>query len=215
MRAITNATTQIFAVSLEALFGYQQARRISWPRIAAMAAARELTPQTLPIIGAFFRRNHSTVFNAVHRAETLRRNDAGFSSAYEQLRGVMTKKAQRIYISGPISGMPNGNRPAFRKAQHIINAVPGCTAINPHDIAQIAEWEKGFWQMPEARQYAAYMRVCTTNLALCDAIVMLPGWRKSPGAGAEHTIATALRIRVYTSMQEFLDTHTLVERSAA
>lgn len=216
MRNIAHATMHIYAVSYADLFGrhFQRRRRIAWPRIAAVAVARELTPQSLPTIGSFFNRDHSTVFSAIRRAETLRSTDPGFSSAYECLRVAMTK-SQRVYISGPISGMPNGNRPAFRKAQNTINILPGCIAVNPHDLAPIAEWEKGFWQMSEREQYAAYMRVCASNLALCDAIVTLPGWRKSPGAGAEYAIATALRIRIYASMQDLLDTHALIERSAA
>lgn len=212
MRNVAHTALHIFAISHTDLIGHSRDRRIAWPRFATMTAARELTAQSLPAIGGFFQRDHTTILHAIRRAETLHRADAGFAAAYEQLRAAMSKKTQRIYISGPISGIPNGNRPAFRRAQNTINALPGCTAINPHDLAPIAEWEKGFWNKPEAEQYAAYMRVCATNLMLCDAVVMLPGWRRSPGANTEHSIAAAMRIRIYATMQDLLDTRAMVEK---
>jgi hypothetical protein len=93
----------------------------------------------------------------------------------------------RIYISGPISGKPDGNKPAFEHAAELIRS-HGHDPVNPHDVcANIGK--DALWH--------DYMRKDIKALLDCDAIVMLPGWEDSRGACLEHLIAEELRIKEY------------------
>ena len=115
----------------------------------------------------------------------------------------------RIYIAGPMHGMPGFNEPAFFAAQVALNN-KGHHAENPFVIgaqfAPQAEIDKSFaslrkWEevCPMAdRRYgeakrnfkdcALAFRVRDYELATvrsCDAIYLLNGWRKSVGAKSE------------------------------
>jgi hypothetical protein len=91
----------------------------------------------------------------------------------------------KVYISGPISGYPDGNRPAFLSAsQELIHS--GAIPINPHVIGA---------HLPAGSSWVAYMRVCIAALTEADEIVMLHGWWRSRGARVEWLLARVLKIR--------------------
>lgn len=79
----------------------------------------------------------------------------------------------KLYIAGPMTGIPELNFPAFHAAAHTLRAF-GHVAINPAEINPDpnAEW-------------ADCMFEDLRELSQCDGIVMLPGWEKSPGAQIE------------------------------
>ena len=88
-----------------------------------------------------------------------------------------------VYISGPITGIPEGNRPAFAAMAARLTA-GGWRVINPHDLCDshlILSWEE-------------YMRQDLAALLTCTHIVMLPGWEHSRGARLEKTVADAVGI---------------------
>lgn len=80
---------------------------------------------------------------------------------------------KRIYIAGPMTGLPDLNFPAFNRAAAILRAV-GYVAVNP---AEINPDPAAKWQDCMFRDLA--------ELDTCDAILMLHGWEKSPGAQIE------------------------------
>jgi hypothetical protein len=90
----------------------------------------------------------------------------------------------KTYISGPISGRPNGNVEAFAHAQKYLERL-GHLAVNPitleHDHDQT-------WQ--------SFMRVDLKALLECDAVYMLFDWSASHGARIEHAIAGILGMTV-------------------
>jgi len=93
-------------------------------------------------------------------------------------------KVLTIYISGPISGMPDGNRPAFAEMAATLRS-KGWVVVNPHDLfaADVEEsWE-------------GYMRKDLAALLTCTHIVMLPGWELSRGAQLEKLVADAVGIQ--------------------
>ena len=90
----------------------------------------------------------------------------------------------RIYISGPISGRPDLNRPAFSAAAAGLRSM-GHDVINPHDIP--AE-RPGEW--------TSHMRADLAALVTCDLIAFLPGWQDSRGARLEATVAVELGLGV-------------------
>jgi len=88
-----------------------------------------------------------------------------------------------VYISGPITGIPEGNRPAFAAMAARLTA-GGWRVINPHDLCDshlILSWEE-------------YMRQDLAALLTCTHIVMLEGWGQSLGARLEKLVADAVRI---------------------
>jgi len=91
----------------------------------------------------------------------------------------------RIYISGPITGMPGLNRPAFDAAAEHIRAA-GFVPVNPFDLIDQERAARDGWQ------WSDYMRVDIAALCECDAIVLLDGWMFSSGAWLERQIASSL-----------------------
>ena len=93
-------------------------------------------------------------------------------------------KVSTIYISGPISGLPDGNRPAFAEMATTLRS-KGWVVVNPHDLfaADVEEsWE-------------GYMRKDLAALLTCTHLVMLPGWEQSRGAQLEKLVADAVGIQ--------------------
>lgn len=91
----------------------------------------------------------------------------------------------RVYIAGPMTGLPELNYPVFRAAASHLRHMG-------YQVESPAECELP----PETTSWNQFMRSGVTQLMRCDAIVMLPGWEKSRGATAEHTIAKLIDIPV-------------------
>lgn len=94
----------------------------------------------------------------------------------------------RIYLSGPISGLgPEEVRAAFGSAaEQLRKRFPGCEVIDPSRL-EIKSWT---WR--------DYMRCWVQLLAngSIDMVAMLPNWRCSRGATAEHRLANILGLQI-------------------
>ena len=90
-----------------------------------------------------------------------------------------------IYISGPMSGLPDLNFPAFHAAAAALRAV-GLEALNP------AELDHG----PDPA-WDACLRGDIAALVECKSILMLDGWMQSKGARLERHIAVQLGMPVH------------------
>ena len=87
----------------------------------------------------------------------------------------------KVYISGPMTGYPEYNRPAFAEAAEALRA-RGWEAANPGRDIMVkgeANWE-------------TYMRYAITLMMECDGILMLDGWQLSRGATIEYQLAMSL-----------------------
>lgn len=104
----------------------------------------------------------------------------------------MTSKtiARRIYIAGPMRGLPEHNFPAFNRAAARFRAL-GWAVMNPVEIGAALGGNDSSLP-PEA-----YVRADIVALASCDAIALLPGWEKSVGARCEAIIAITLGLPFY------------------
>ena len=91
----------------------------------------------------------------------------------------------RIYIAGPMTGLPELNFPAFHAEAARLRAI-GHTVLNP---AEINPDQHMTWQ--------ECMRTDIAALVTCDAIQLLPGWMASKGATLEHHIAERLGLIIY------------------
>lgn len=91
---------------------------------------------------------------------------------------------QKLYISGPMTGIPDLNRSAF-------NAEAAWYRALGHEVVNPAEVELG-----EGAAWLDYMRVDIKLMMDCDRIHMLPGWQASRGAMVEYNLALALGLAV-------------------
>lgn len=90
---------------------------------------------------------------------------------------------QRVYISGPMTGYEDFNRPAFHEmATQLMGA--GYDVYNPADLVL----KGGTWH--------DYMKAHLPHLSDCQLVVVLPGWQKSPGARLEVVNAHSLGIPI-------------------
>lgn len=86
----------------------------------------------------------------------------------------------RIYIAGPMSGLPDLNYPVF-------NALAAKLRAMGHHVENPAE-------NPECDSWEAYMRMAIAQLVTCDTLALLPGWWGSRGACIEYRLAVDLGI---------------------
>lgn len=97
----------------------------------------------------------------------------------------------KLYISGPITGRPEGNRAAFTRAARELSAA-GHEVLNPHVVVESAlrygvpSWAECMW---------------LDLAALCafrpDGVVLLEGWQDSRGAQVEKHLLASLGCAVF------------------
>jgi Domain of unknown function (DUF4406) len=93
----------------------------------------------------------------------------------------MTK---RVYVAGPMTGLPNLNFPVFNAAAAALRAC-GFEVVNPAEI-----------NPDHTMPWSECMRRDIAELVTCSGIVLLPGWEKSKGATLEHHISERLGMEV-------------------
>ena len=91
---------------------------------------------------------------------------------------------KRIYLSGPMSGLPEFNYPAFNAAAAQLRAA-GFHVENPAENP-----------IPECKSWEGFMRLAVVQLATCDRIVTLDGWQNSRGARVEVDLGLTLGMDV-------------------
>jgi hypothetical protein len=95
----------------------------------------------------------------------------------------------KVYISGPMTGLPGFNFPAFNTAARRL-ASQGHKTVNPANKGIVDGWE-----------WSDYLRHDVRLLTECDAIYLLHGWRDSRGARLEEHIARELGMQILDSDQ--------------
>lgn len=90
----------------------------------------------------------------------------------------------RVYVSGPMSGLPESNFPAFHAAAATLRAA-GHEVVNPAEFP-----------IKSGTGWNDCLRMDIAYLVTCDAIFMLDGWTASRGAQLEHHVALALGMTV-------------------
>lgn len=84
----------------------------------------------------------------------------------------------KIYLSGPMTGLPDHNRPAFAAATEALRAA-GHIVISPAENDLKVQEEN-----PDAT-WLDYIIADLHLLRDCDAMAQLPGWEQSTGARIE------------------------------
>jgi hypothetical protein len=99
----------------------------------------------------------------------------------------------RLYIAGPMTGLPDFNHPAFHAAAAKLRAA-GYEVVSPAELDSthpIADPDgPGAW--------GRYMRRDIPHLLTCDALALLPGWTESKGARLEAHNAQELGMRMWS-----------------
>lgn len=90
----------------------------------------------------------------------------------------------KVYLAGPMTGLPDHNFPAFHAATQALREA-GYDVVSPAEENPVADHSR-----PEP--WAYYIRRDLRVLLDCDAIALLPGWEASRGACLEKSIAEAL-----------------------
>lgn len=91
---------------------------------------------------------------------------------------------KRIYLSGPMTGKPEFNFPAFDREAARIREL-GYQVVNP---AEINRDTKLSWH--------ACMRADIKALCDCDVLALMPGWEMSQGAHLELHLAHRLGMQI-------------------
>lgn len=91
----------------------------------------------------------------------------------------------RVYLAGPMRGIAELNFPAFHAMAAKLRAA-GHHVFNPADTGEPVGWT--------IRDFAFVDLAWICNHA--EAIALLPGWRDSKGATAEHATAVWLGLKV-------------------
>lgn len=94
----------------------------------------------------------------------------------------------KVYISGPMTGYPELNFPAFFKMEDVLKR-NGWEILNPA-------------RNPKQESWSDYMRIDIKMLMDADSILMLKGWENSNGAKIELDLASKIGIeRIYLKME--------------
>lgn len=102
-------------------------------------------------------------------------------------------RMKKIYLAGPMSGLPDNNFPAFDRAAERLRAA-GHEVISPADMTRAAGFDASHVSTPA--QYAAFLRDDIKAILTVDAIAMLPGWQDSRGATLEFNVAAMIGLDV-------------------
>jgi len=97
----------------------------------------------------------------------------------------LKKKLYDLYLSGPMTGVIDLNRPAFAKAAKALRK-KGYSVISPPELDK---------NEPQ-RSWEGCLRRDISHLMKCKSIATLPRWKKSKGATLEVYIAKALKYPV-------------------
>ena len=107
----------------------------------------------------------------------------------------------KLYIAGPMTGIPEYNFPAFDKAAEFLSFL-GHEVFSPAQNDRDHGFEAAGLEGHEAEQLGfSLRRALKQDLSwICDhaeALVLLEGWERSKGVRAEMALAEALGIPKY------------------
>lgn len=92
----------------------------------------------------------------------------------------------KVYVSGPITGVADLNRDAFKAAETALR-VHGYDPLNPHEV--IPNSDTASWEECLRADIAALVTEC-------DGIALIDGWETSRGSKLEIQVGMALNMKV-------------------
>lgn len=100
----------------------------------------------------------------------------------------------KLYLAGPMRGIPNSNYPAFIEAAAVLRS-------QGHEVFSPVDWDIDNHgpQGCDASSFDIRAALSADLQWICDyadAVVLLPGWENSRGARAEACTAEAIGVQV-------------------
>jgi hypothetical protein len=107
----------------------------------------------------------------------------------------------KIYVSGPIAGRPEANRPMFEEYAHLVRMAGGDPVL-PHDISpeHSGACPTDPLRGADGHSWSCHLRADIVQMLGCDGVVMMPGWERSHGARQEHNTAAACGMPIHYFM---------------
>lgn len=90
----------------------------------------------------------------------------------------------KVYVSGPMTGLPEFNFPAFEQAAESLRAA-GYEVVSPREL-----------NPDSGQEWSLYLKRDIVALIECDGIVTLDNWHLSKGARLEVHIALELGLKL-------------------
>lgn len=134
---------------------------------------------------------------------------------HHTIQGAEKPPRMKVYLAGPMSGIPEFNYPAFHRVAanlrafgyHVFNPAERDIEVHGTDIScgnlsgsvAQAEADHGFCRRRALRDDTAW--ICEH----ADAIALLPGWEQSSGARAEKALAEALGLHIMMISDQDID----------
>jgi hypothetical protein len=122
----------------------------------------------------------------------------------------------KLYLAGPMAGIPGFNFPQFRKAAAYLRA-EGHSVFSPDEkdedrygAAFAEKYTTGDIEQATKQGFSLREALAYDTTYICqeaDGIAMLPGWENSKGAFAEWALARALGLYICYLSQEEIDTY--------
>lgn len=102
----------------------------------------------------------------------------------------------KVFICGPMTGLPDFNYPSFHKAGECLQESGFEIRSGAHYKSFNGEIEPAKPPSPDkAKSQEYYMRQSISKLVGCDLIYLLDGWADSEGARLEVKIAKAIGLK--------------------
>lgn len=143
---------------------------------------------------------HKTLHRDIDRAYFLAASSSAFRSIVAEIPNPKGSQIT-VYVAGPMTGIPEHNVPAFDRAAAALRG-QGFAVVTPPDITRsLGRYVEGIGDdgtITEAA-YRFLVRHDFRALLECDAMAMLPGWRRSKGAKSEYLVGVQLGIPIYTA----------------
>ena len=95
----------------------------------------------------------------------------------------------KLYLSGPMSGHPDLNFPAFTAETKRLREL-GHEVFSPHEEPPMPRWEWGEWIISD---------LIVLMSGDFDGLALLDGWEKSPGCNIEKVFAERIGVRVHNA----------------
>lgn len=136
---------------------------------------------------AAFSADHMHAFaDATHALRTQQPAPGGATpaEAVERIVHLRADRERRIYVAGPMTGLPEYNFPLFNATAARLRS-EGWHVENPAEHGHV-----------EGATWADYLRYDLSRVVTCGAMYLLPGWSKSKGAGLEVHVAGVLGLQV-------------------
>lgn len=101
-----------------------------------------------------------------------------------------------VYISGPMTGLPDNGLPAFFEMEKKLLD----HGFDLHSIENPARNPE-----PPCKSWYGYMRMAVRQVSRSNAVIVLPGWHLSKGARMEVQLAWDLNIPVVFTLESLME----------